>query len=673
MAGPYLNNRPRPVVTRPTSLLDPSWNPADGIADYQPESYLDSLLGTASDAASSLVPHSLTDAAGFVPVVGEALSAKDAGSYGTAAVQAARSGRYGDALKLGGATGLSALGMLPMVAGVTRGLSRDLARGAAKSAGKDVARGLEGGAATGVGHNGAPENVLWGSADALDNVPVTWNGKPMEEWHPEDWKAVGDHVGIPNLGPLTKPRTFRYSDGAKFQIPGGLDGEFTYYDNLWLKANPVDPSRIPENLHAELQRKMVRSSDPMIMTGKPATPLGIFNSMLFGMTSPNNPLGPNQISAARLRVRSPEDVNRLADMVPWDVTDPASMAAVTKGQRNEASRRIARTFGVGAAPQGLGTRGSGDYTRIAELAQLWRKDPEWFRVSPVEAASPNGWADYVERLTTQVQGLGPKTGSFASVWQSPMDAAISAIDRHMVRNFRGQLWDNAEAENEWMRGVIDKWNAPPKPPAPGKKAKEPRPRADHFDDIALMDGGDGFIGEQLMNLLGARELKRNTVQGRGADRGLKPNPDLSQSLQDTQFITNPEKAQVIGAKYRAALRANAELADRHGLGLFASQWMYWDRLRRRLEPHENQWAGGEHFLKLPAPSKDQLRGVLDTMRRSGHLDYSKTVGPEGDPMLKPTRPSDANPSRYGYLSLPLAAAGAGAGAAGLGLLNDQEQ
>ena len=77
--------------------------------------------------------------------------------------------------------------------------------------------------------------------------------------------------------------------------------------------------------------------------------------------------------------------------------------------------------------------------------------------------------------------------------------------------------------------------------------------------------------------------------------------------------------------------------------------MNWDRIRRRLEPHENMFPGLE---KLPAPSKEQLQGVLDQMTESGHKDYTKVpqMGSEGiDMRLNPTRPY-LNPAAGAYFN-----------------------
>jgi hypothetical protein len=114
---------------------------------------------------------------------------------------------------------------------------------------------------------------------------------------------------------------------------------------------------------------------------------------------------------------------------------------------------------------------------------------------------------------------------------------------------------------------------------------------------------------------------------------------------------------------------NDQIAKQHGLGLFGSQWMEWDRIRHRLEPHENMFPGLE---RIPAMSKEQLRSVRQEHSQSGHMNYAKVdeqgrlirnVPKEergGIYQLQPTKPR-MKPSEFGYFGIlpPAAAALAG--------------
>tara|TARA_R100001594_G_C3965396_1_gene246427 strand:- start:462 stop:833 length:372 start_codon:yes stop_codon:yes gene_type:complete len=107
----------------------------------------------------------------------------------------------------------------------------------------------------------------------------------------------------------------------------------------------------------------------------------------------------------------------------------------------------------------------------------------------------------------------------------------------------------------------------------------------------------------------------------------------------------------MGTQYKAALQANQEEALKHGLGVFSSQWMLWDRMRRRLEPHENMFPGLE---RVPRPSIEQVKRADDVHREAGFKDYTKEIidEAEGEFRMRPTRPV-SNPSKLAYFSIPI--------------------
>jgi len=142
---------------------------------------------------------------------------------------------------------------------------------------------------------------------------------------------------------------------------------------------------------------------------------------------------------------------QLADAIPWKVGEKVSQA-----DRLAASDNIANMLGINAASKGgLGVRGSTDYTRIAELAQMWEKHPQWFSKTDAES-----WPNYVERLSSQVSGLSMKTGSFGGVWQDPAHAGVSAIDRHMVNEFErtGNLFKSPAEKEAFEKRAVERWN-----------------------------------------------------------------------------------------------------------------------------------------------------------------------------------------------------------------------
>ena len=74
-----------------------------------------------------------------------------------------------------------------------------------------------------------------------DQGNIKFHNKEPKNWTPEDFEEYGKGFGVENLGPLSPIRKVTSElAGSVARIPGGLDGKFTYYDLLWLKANPVN-------------------------------------------------------------------------------------------------------------------------------------------------------------------------------------------------------------------------------------------------------------------------------------------------------------------------------------------------------------------------------------------------------------------------------------------------
>lgn len=467
--------------------------------------------------------------------------------------------------------------------------------------------------------------VMTGSLDATKNIPVTMDGKHPHEWSPEDWQRFGDHYGVPNMGPLTPPQTITDRQGRTFEIPGGFDGKFTYYDLLHMKAQGMNADELDEALHAKLQRKLADS------VRAPEGDRGqTWSNLIFGLTSPNNPLFPNQVAMSRLRSSDPASLDKLAGYLQWEPGQE-----VAKEVRDAVNDAIKRDYGLGAAEKGgLGVSGIANYSDAAELAAMFRKNPEWFNKRPDE-----GWDDLAERVAAQVRGLSGKTSSFGVVFQDPLNANISAMDRHMA-TIAGpeRILGSKEAADEFMLNAMRRYNS--SKPGGGVNRPEDLPQA--------------FVQDLLLEQLGRHSrLKMNVTKGGETIR----NPDLPDRMRDEQWIYEPEKSFTFSDNYRRGLEVNAEHANQHGLGLFPSQWMQWDRQRRRVEPHENMFPGTE---RVPRMSTDQLRMVDDAHREAGFKDYTKVnVDKEtGDYRLKPTRPI-SNPSRLGYFTIsPLAAAAA---------------
>lgn len=346
------------------------------------------------------------------------------------------------------------------------------------------------------------------------------------------------------------------------------------------------------------------------------------------MTSPNNPLFPNQVAMSRLRSSDPEELDRLASFIDWNPGD-----AVDPVHRKAADAAIARAYGLSAGREGgLGVRGTQDYTNLAEMAKLYRADPDWFAKRQGE-----GWDDLAERTFSQLRGLSGKTGSFGVVFQDPLNAQISAMDRHMASIAGDRIFASPSEAQTFRDRALSLYN----------RTNPERP-ATNFEELP-----HAFVQGEMLNELGKHPERLLRVADRASGERVL-NPEIPTRLREENWVSEPDKATIFGPNYRRALEVNADHAAEHGLGIFPSQWMQWDRKRRRLEPHENMFPGLERADRM---SVDQYRGVDAAHRDAGFKDYSKEIIDKdtGDFRLKPTR-SVSNPSSLGYFSLPPALA-----------------
>jgi hypothetical protein len=551
-----------------------------------------------------------TDAAGYVPGLGTAVAAGDTtrdlalGDYPGAAISAA---------------GLIIPGASKAKGAIKKGAKA--VEQAVASTGEHLADAIPG-----IGHNAPPTGKL----NPLANEAVTFRGKQPGEMTPEEYQAFGQHYGVPDLGPLSPVQTLTDASGRQFQVPGGTEGKWTYYDLLHMKANPINPAQMDRELHQQMQLKLGRTHTPENLTDA-----DVWNGLVFGMTSPNNPLFPNQMAASRLRLRDPQMLDDLASMIPWKPGETPTPQA-----RKLVNDNIAARFGLQAAPKGgLGVRGTADYSRVGEMAQLFKQDPSFFRKQPNE-----DWGQAVERISSQLPGLSMKTGSFGTVWQDPANAAISAIDRHMARELelRGGLFETPEARTAWENRGVNLWNnrIDKETVDNAKKGLPPsaREKATSWSDLLSKQGSDGFVGEMLLSHVGAAgEPKFRLKSG-------EINPDLPTHLAQATWVREPDSVFKMGQAYKRALQLNQQIADENGLNLFMSQWMEWDRIRNRFEPHENMFPG---LKNMPAMSTDQLQGVDAAHRATGHKTYTK----DDEAKLPPTRTFKGLPSKMGYLGL----------------------
>ena len=160
---------------------------------------------------------------------------------------------------------------------------------------------------------------------------------------------------------------------------------------------------------------------------------------------------------------------------------------------------------------------------------------------------------------------------------------------------RGGIFANDAERKEWQNRSVERWNkreAETRGQAVTNKAKKGidrpgrRRHCGEWDEMLAKPGSDGFIGEMLLNHVG-EELtpKFRMAKTGGINKNLPPH------LANAQWVREPESVFKAGRAYKQALDENQKLADKSGLNLFMSQWMEWDRIRNRFEPHENMFPG----------------------------------------------------------------------------------
>lgn len=463
-------------------------------------------------------------------------------------------------------------------------------------------------------------------------MPVTFGGKDVADFEPQDWGMFGQLYGVPNLGPTSNEAwrasliPVRTATGREVTIPGG-EGPYTYYDLLHLKSQGINPNDLPPELHRDIHNRMVGA-----MQGSSLSDERIANQMIFGMISPNQPLTPNELALQRAMVKGPQDLERLGGMAGYRYTE----GVPPKPARDETSRQITEALGLQAAGRGgLGASGSANYTDIAEFAQKMQDRPDFFRFNPNDntlggMSDAEKWSTHVSRVMNEIRGLKAKTGSLATVWQDPQNAAISAIDRHMAGLFNRQMFPDQKEFAAWERATVAKYN----------KGRPKAERVKTIDELRAAPGGRGVFVDNAL----AYVNNLPAAKTRAAKTG-EFNPRIPMPLRETDWVGGePAQMQMIQGAYPRALEANAARAAQEGQGLFSNQWMLWDRIRNRLEPHEVLFPGLE---KLPRMNMEQMRRVRGDLSKAGYMAAEGGVRPL------------PNASRAAYFSLGAAAPAAG--------------
>jgi hypothetical protein len=463
-------------------------------------------------------------------------------------------------------------------------------------------------------HRDAGGRATIGEPDA---PPITFRGKEPAQFGPEDWRDFGEEHGVPTLGP-DRPKVFakglehvKTRSGRVVTIPGGVKNTapFSYHDLLHLKSQGIDPNDLDPETHKAIHHRIINA-----MQSGPEGPSDtrVANGMLMGLISPNQPLTANELAVARAMIKNKADLHRLAEMNPVDY----KQGDMPLDQRHALSRQITRKLGLQADEHGgIGASGSADYANISQFAQKMRDRPDFYRFDPnrYPGVTPaEKWAQHVTRVYNETNGLGPKTASFASVWQDPKNAAISAIDRHMATMLRDKVFSNDSERSAWQNSVIGQFN------------KDRGTKLKTITEMLGEPGGKGFFVDKIFGLINMLP----SVKMRSGKTG-EYNKYLPTYLHNVKWVSNePNNVQMISHPYTRALEANDAIARENGQGLFANQWMLWDRIRKRLEPHEVMFPGLEN---LPRMGLGQVRSATKTHSSAGYMKPTGAVGSVENP------------------------------------------
>jgi hypothetical protein len=486
------------------------------------------------------------------------------------------------------------------------------------------------------GSNKPNVDGTWGD---LDRPDLMFEGVPPSQFTPGQWGRYGEAMGAHNIGPADEDawyaslKPFSNTEGRQFYIPGGLEDKtpFTYWDDLYMKSQGINPATLDEATRTAIHNRTV--------AGKGEPPEGwrdenIANQFLLGMTSPNNPLTPNEFAVAAAHVKGPEDLKRLAEVSGMDYDKSSNYLGTQKApapgtsgspyssdDRQAKSLEIMDKTGVGAGSRGgMGVGGSGDWTRISDMAQMMREKPDFFRFKGAGEGGKSheeNWANFVDRIITQVPGLKAKTGAFSAVWQDPAKAGVSAIDRHMLAIIRDNVFETPEAAAKWNADTIKKWNKGAEAFNKDPKNKAKRATITSIDDLAKTPGGTEYFNEEMFKTVNnPAEPKMRT---RAGDVSLSVPEHLKPENAD--YVKEPLHATAMSPGYKRGLQDVSKQAARPGsTGLFSDQWYLWDPQRQRFEPHEVMQPG---LIDLQRMSHEQQKEALAAHADAGYLNYGK--------------------------------------------------
>lgn len=403
--------------------------------------------------------------------------------------------------------------------------------------------------------------------------------KPFHQMSKEEIQQFAKERGITDITKESPPKTYPLNlrDGTrtKVNIPGGLEGRFTYKDLFKIAESGHNPDDWPDALRVAFYQKLTRSQSPVA-----PTPLDNFNRLIFASLSPNTPLFSNLFQHARLRAPSEESVAKLAALTNLE----------QYGNEASVSRVIRDIYGLGPREGGgIGASSTVDMANITNLAKMYMKKPEFFMKTDAES-----WYQYAERLASQIKGQGPKVSGFTGLTSNPAESEVSAIDLHMARAFEKQ----ALVDKQFAAEALAAWNA-----------ANPKDQLKRAGSLIKDQGSDRekFFHEFLQSKLGGQKIKFRDAKGR-------IRKEVPEHLKNADWIDEPEYVTVMPPMYKRMLEANQKLTPEN-MSLAASQWMLWDGIRGRIEPHFGLSSEAGQYPKM---DRESLIKSMDALTEQGY-------------------------------------------------------
>lgn len=409
--------------------------------------------------------------------------------------------------------------------------------------------------------------------------------KPLSQMTDSELKAIGDQYGVNmEVGPMVP--VFDEETGRTFLIPNGLEKPFSYTDLIQLKAQGYDPNDMGNTLRNKLMRRFGEAATPSAATEN-MEPVDVFNRAAFGILSANAPLTQSEITHARMKAHSLEDLQKLAGYAPGGVgpKDPKERWAL--------DAQIAQDFGIQAASKGgIGSRSSSNLVDVAELAAKVLKDPAAYRKKPDE-----DWVQFVERQMNQAAGLSTKTSAMGGVFFDPTKADMAPMDRHMARLFLDKVLATPGVGDQFRKSTLNVWN---------NQASRP---VKTWNEFMKQDGAELFLLDHITSTVNNPKSAQVLDKKTG---GI--NPRVPAHL---AHLPGDKEGKVYwaGDQYRTMIDENRKDAQKNNLSLFLSQWKLWDGIRQKLEPHEMMYRDSE---KLPRLSGREMLDVDKVYRDAGY-------------------------------------------------------